>query len=275
MNRLTCGIVFCAVFLWTFNSAVYAADPIGKVVAVLGTPSASGPGGDRRLVAESAVFENDKITVGGSGNAQVILNDGTKLVVGPLSSLLLDRFVMQGSTGKAENIGIKALRGTFRFITGKSKKSAYDISTSNATIGIRGTGFDFWVKNNTGVLVMEGSVNLNNNHSRSVLIRADCEMGRTSTSDARLLTGQLFGEAVRNNLPYVLNQKALKPAFRLPIENCRILISNSNGPTGTGSEDGHSGYKIDTGTKRNNGNTDGNNGDTTGGTDGCTNNPNC
>ena len=240
MNRLTRGFVLCVFSLLITGNFAFAADPIGKVVAILGAPSASGPDGDRTLSAGDAIFENDKITVGSTGNAQVLLNDGTRLVVGPASSLLLDKFVMQGTSGKADSVGVKALRGTFRFITGKSSKSAYNIATSNATIGIRGTGFDFWVKNNTGVLVMEGSVNLNNNHGKKVLIRADCEMGRSTPNDARRLTGNSFAEAVHSNLPYVLNQKSLKPLFRLPIENCRTLISNSTAPI-DGGEDGGQG----------------------------------
>ncbi len=251
MNRLMRGLAFGFVAISLLSTTVLAADPIGKIVAVSGAPSASGPGGTRKLAANANVFENDKIVVGASGNAQVMLNDGTKLVVGPGSSLLLDKFVMQGSGGTAESVGIKALRGTFRFITGKSKKSAYDISTPNATIGIRGTGFDFWTKNNTGVLVMIGSVNLNNNHGKNVLVRADCEMGRSTPSEARRLTGQTFAEAVRTNLPFVLNQKALKPTFRLPIENCRTLV-NSAGQTGTGqggdNSDGTRGGKPGRGT---------------------------
>jgi hypothetical protein len=227
MNRFVRGLVFCSLSLMLGCGAALAASPIGKVVSILGAPSASGPGGDRKLGANAAVFENDKITVGSSGNAQIILNDGTKLVVGPSSTLLLDRFVMKGSSGAAESIGIKALRGTFRFITGKSKKSAYNIATSNATIGIRGTGFDFWVKNNTGVLVMIGSVNLNNNHGKSVLVRADCEMGRSTPNEARRLTGNTFAQSVRTNLPYVLNQSSLNRLFRLPIENCRTLLAKA------------------------------------------------
>ncbi|MGB9143897.1 MAG: FecR domain-containing protein, partial [Aestuariivirga sp.] len=122
------------------QSTALAADAIGKVAAVLGKPSASGPGGDRDLKAGAAVYEDDKIEVR-SGNAQIILADGTRLVVGPGSTLVLDRFLMTGGD-TAEKVSIKALRGTFRFITGRSAKSAYDIQTANATIGIRGTGFD-------------------------------------------------------------------------------------------------------------------------------------
>ena len=72
-----------------------AATEIGSVVAVAGSPSASGPGGNRVLKAGSAVYEDDKITVR-SGNAQILLRDNTRLVVGPGSSLVLDQFVMKG-----------------------------------------------------------------------------------------------------------------------------------------------------------------------------------
>jgi hypothetical protein len=262
MKRITRGFALCALFLCTFSFSAFAANPIGKVVAVAGAPSVSGPGGNRTLSAGAVVFEDDKISVGSAGNAQIMLNDGTKLVVGPSSSLLLDKYVSQGPAGVAESVGIKALRGTFRFITGKSKKSAYHIATSNATIGIRGTGFDFWSKDKTGVLVMIGSVNLNNNHGKSVLVRADCEMGRSSPSEARRLTGQLFGEAVRTNLPYVLNQKPLSPAFRLPIENCRTLLTNASAPNADDNDNGQDGRKHQNNNPSDGGNTDG--GDCTG-----------
>jgi hypothetical protein len=38
----------------------------------------------------------------------------------------------------ARNISINAVRGAFRFITGKSPKDAYSITTPTATIGVRG-----------------------------------------------------------------------------------------------------------------------------------------
>jgi hypothetical protein len=258
MKRILRGLILCGLSILLFNGATLAADPIGKVVAAIGAPSASGPGGTRKLAANAAVFENDKITVGGTGNAQIVLNDGTKLVVGPSSTLLLDKFVMRGSSGAADSVGVKALRGTFRFITGKSKKSAYSIATSNATIGIRGTGFDFWTRNNTGVLVMIGSVNLNNNHGKNVLIRANCEMGRSTPSEARRLTGNSFAEAVRTNLPFVLNQKSLSPLFRLPIENCRTLLRGAAGTIDDPrNNDNDGGGKNRNNNDNNRGNTDG------------------
>ena len=38
----------------------------------------------------------------------------------------------------ARQVSINAVRGAFRFITGKSSKDAYSITTPTATIGVRG-----------------------------------------------------------------------------------------------------------------------------------------
>lgn len=197
-----------------------AAGAIGKVVAVVGSPSASGPAGSRKLASGVDVFEDDKITVS-SGNAQILLNDGTKLVVGPGSTLLLDQFVMRGGSS-AEKVSIKALRGTYRFITGRSAKSAYKISTGNATIGIRGTGFDFWYKQKTGVVVLRGSVNLNGFQSGSVRVDSGCEMGEATSRQAENLVGRDKNSAIRENLPFILDQSSLKRQFRLNVRSCTV-----------------------------------------------------
>ena len=203
------------------QSAAFAADPIGKVVAIVGTPSASGPGGDRNLKAGAAVYEDDKIEVS-NGNAQIILADGTRLVIGPGSTLVLDRFLMTGGD-TAEKVSIKALRGTFRFITGRSAKAAYDIQTANATIGIRGTGFDFWSQKQTGVAVLEGSVKLCRD-DKCVDLHEGCELGRTTADESDKLEGRLKGRLIVNNLPYILNQDSLRTAFRLPIKDCNSSL---------------------------------------------------
>ena len=203
------------------QSAAFAADPIGKVVAIVGAPSASGPGGDRNLKAGAAVYEDDKIEVS-NGNAQIILADGTRLVIGPGSTLVLDRFLMTGGD-TAEKVSIKALRGTFRFITGRSAKAAYDIQTANATIGIRGTGFDFWSQKQTGVAVLEGSVKLCRD-DKCVDLHEGCELGRTTADESDKLEGRLKGRLIVNNLPYILNQDSLRTAFRLPIKDCNSSL---------------------------------------------------
>jgi hypothetical protein len=208
------------VFLFSFFaiSVPAMADPIAKVVAVAGSPNSSGPGGSRTLSAGSPIFENDKITVS-SGNAQILFVDGTKLVVGPSSTLVINKVLMRGSGNTAKDFSIRALRGTFRFITGRSPKGAYDIQTANATIGIRGTGFDFWVKKATGVALLQGRVRLCG--KACVDLNPTCELGTTENGTAKKLTGQAKIQGLRTNLPYIFNQSQLRADFKLNVSLCK------------------------------------------------------
>ena len=215
-------VVSTVVSIGATQSSAIAADAIGVITAAIGTPTASGPGGDRKLAAGAPVYEDDKIAVR-TGNAQITLDDGTRLVVGPGSTLVVDRFLMKGGNS-AQKVSIKALRGTFRFITGRSAKGAYSIQTANATIGIRGTGFDFWSRAQTGVAVLDGSVRLCRNDN-CVDLREGCEVGRASSNETSKLSGRVKGAAISRNLPFVLNQNSLRAAFRLPIQDCRSSLS--------------------------------------------------
>jgi hypothetical protein len=208
----------------------YAADKIGNVVAVVGSPSASGPSGSRSLKKDSDIFEDDTITVT-SGNAQIILDDGTRIVVGPSSKLLLDQFVRSGKT-KAERVAIKGLRGTYRFITGKSDKSAYKISTAHGTIGIRGTAFDFWSRNKTGAVVLRGKVTLKAVNGPSVDVNSGCQMGEATLGTAQLLRNQDKVAAIKKNLPFLLDQSTLTRRFRLDLTACRLTTNDSPGEGG-------------------------------------------
>lgn len=224
---------FLLVFLVALAAMTLSAlaDPIAKVVAVVGSPTSSGPGGNRTLAAGADIFEKDKISVS-SGNAQILFNDGTKLVVGPGSTLVISAYLMQGDGSSAQDFSIKALRGTFRFITGKSPKNAYDIQTANATIGIRGTGFDFWVQNATGVAVLKGKVRLCNKlgSKECVDLNPNCEIGTTENGGAKKLTDGNLASRLKGRLPYILNQASLKTQFQLNVTACKNVQANSTKP---------------------------------------------
>lgn len=197
------------------------ADAIGTVVASSGSASVSGPGGSRALSGGASVFEHDKITVS-SGNAQIQLLDGTKLVVGPNSALVLEKFLMKGGA-TAQNVSVDALRGTFRFITGKSPKSAYRIQTSNATIGIRGTGFDFWVAERTGVALLQGQVKLcsKTNGRSCVDLQPNCSIGVAGDpAPAHIIKGAEKSALIGRRLPFIINQAPLRTQFHLSVGKC-------------------------------------------------------
>jgi len=224
------GVVsFCAL-----TAPIQAATPIGKVFAKAGSPSASGPGGDRSLEAGSPIYENDKLATR-NGNVQIIFVDDTKLVVGPNSTLVIDRFLMRGGN-RAGKFSVDALRGTFRFISGHSAKNAYDIQTANATIGIRGTAFDFSSGKATLVAVHEGQVRLCA-YGRCESVDDHCGVGRAANNDINELGGKAKGRALRS-LPYAINQGPLAQPFRVNTSSCRSVSTLFQNFFGGGSQGG-------------------------------------
>jgi hypothetical protein len=210
-------ILFAAVLgIVALAGPAEAADPIGKVVAAAGSPTGSG----RALRSGSAIFESDKVVTGG-GNVQIVFIDDTKLVIGPNSTLVIDRFLMRGGN-RAQKFSVDALRGTFRFISGKSAKNAYDIRTANATIGIRGTAFDFSSGRETLIAVFEGGVRLCASGTCES-IPEGCGVGRARRNDVDQLGGRSKGQALRS-LPYIVNQGSLSRSFRVNTRSCRSSL---------------------------------------------------
>lgn len=132
-------VVASAAFLvmTAFAQPAKATDPSGHAVKVDPAVNASGPGGRRLIELQGAVFMGDEIVASSVGLAQIIFIDDTRLVVGPNSRLKIDTFVFNPDN-TAKKVSIRAIKGTFRFISGKSPNTAYSIRTPTATIGIRG-----------------------------------------------------------------------------------------------------------------------------------------
>lgn len=216
MARFARVLIAAAVCAAALAGPAQAADPIGKVVAAAGSPTGSG----RALSPGVPIFESDKVVTGG-GNVQILFIDDTKLVVGPNSTLVIDRFLMRGGN-RAQKFSVDALRGTFRFISGKSAKNAYDIKTANATIGIRGTAFDFSSGGETLVAVFEGGVRLCASGTCES-IPEGCGVGRARRNDVDQLGGRSKSQALRS-LPYIINQGSLNRPFRVNTRSCRSSL---------------------------------------------------
>jgi hypothetical protein len=129
-------IALAAVAAIAFAPVAYA-QPDGIVVAVVQQAHIDAQTGKTVLMPANPVYSGDRITTDTIGNAQIKFRDDTKLVVGPNSALVIDAFIFN-KDDTARQVSISALKGAFRFISGKSPKDVYRITTPTATIGIRG-----------------------------------------------------------------------------------------------------------------------------------------
>ena len=70
--------------------------------------------------------------------ADLVFLDSTNLTVGPISEVLLDKFVYDPN-GSSGVVVVQATKGAFRFVTGSQDKRAYQIQTPFGNLGVRGT----------------------------------------------------------------------------------------------------------------------------------------
>jgi hypothetical protein len=116
-------------------------------------------GGTGPLAAKSPVYRDERIRTSKSGLGEFVFRDGTKFAVGGNSSVVIDRFIYDDAK-TFNRLTLNAARGSFRWISGKSKSEAYEIVTPAGTIGVRGTRFDIFVGAGgiTSVVLLDGSV---------------------------------------------------------------------------------------------------------------------
>ncbi|MDF2995807.1 MAG: hypothetical protein K0R27_1444, partial [Xanthobacteraceae bacterium] len=184
-------------------------------VYVVPAAAAAGTTGRRTLQVDGDVFMGDKVQTGPGGEAQIQFKDATKLVVGPNSSMTIDAFVFD-ERNTARKITMNAAKGAFRFITGNSEKQAYTINTPTATIGIRGTRFDFSVAGNGEMTfaLFDGQARVCDRAGNCRDVRGNCEVVVTPPGGG--VDPAAWSPSVAGRFPYVQSQDSLHAsrAFR-------------------------------------------------------------
>lgn len=214
-------LVSCAAVGFSSNS--FAATAIGQAVSVDDTVTGSQ---SRRLSSGTTVFANERINANASGLAQFELRDGSKLVVGPGSKLVLDSLIYSEDSSKLKKFAITAAAGAVRFISGSSDSSAYQINTPVGTLGLRGTAFDLHVFGGRAYLMMaEGAVEFCSNSGSCRTVSRKCDYivvdaGGNISDTMQPRTGLFNRRDLARIFPFIANQGQLQPSFRLRTQLC-------------------------------------------------------
>lgn len=222
--RLRRAVLACAVALGL--PAAVLAQTAGEVVDVTPQAEAVTDGAARTLVKGGAVASGDTIRTGARGRVQLLFEDETKIVVGPNSTLRLDATLFRGN-GTAQKFSTAALGGTFRFITGGSPKRVYKLATPVATMGIRGTVFDYTVTpgERTDLLVFDGEVRFCARGSRCVVVPGGCQAvaANSDGSYSQPLTSEEKRALLLRRFPLLASQDNLLPPFRAGTAGCQTV----------------------------------------------------
>ncbi len=99
----------------------------------------------RSLTIGAAVYEQDQLQTGIKSFAVVAFNDKSRVTLSPNSSLRIEQHVYKPEVPDESNAFLRFFRGGMRLVTGligQLNRQSYRVGSPNATIGIRGTGFD-------------------------------------------------------------------------------------------------------------------------------------
>ncbi len=227
-------VVLAAALLVAMASGAVADTGIGKAADIATQVTAATGGIPAPLVKGDAVYQNQIVVTDDNGIGQIEFVDGTKLAIGPGSTMTLDTFVFNPDK-TANKVVIELGKGSFRFITGKSPHDAYDISTSTATLGLRGTAFDVRVEDDGEMAVAmlngeiracskrNGACQIHNLVGKFLHITPDGIFSIHDTWDGTFMRGVRFAEA----LPFTANQNVLRPAFKTTTRVANIYLKTA------------------------------------------------
>jgi hypothetical protein len=144
-----------AALLWA-GVAEAAPQNIGATETAKNEVSRELSGAAAKLNSGDPVFRDEVVRTGQDSTAKLVFLDSTNLAVGPISRVVLDKFVYEEG-GSGQTVAVKLSKGLFRFTTGALDKNAYSVTTPTAAIGVRGTILDISVVGNkTKVTLREG-----------------------------------------------------------------------------------------------------------------------
>jgi len=197
--------------------------------------------GDRGPMAvKSPVYRDERIRTSASGLGEFRFADGTKFAVGKNSSVVIDRFVYDGSR-TFNQLTLNAARGSFRWISGKSKSDAYEIVTPAGTIGIRGTRLDIFIGAGgvTSMVLLEGAARFcGANGCQDLRRRCDVVVAtpRGGVSDVSRVNRDIFATVGTDQaFPFLTGRQRLSSGFQgFGAGNCGLSSASTGKRTERG-----------------------------------------
>ena len=167
------GLLLISALLFAVPATALAQTVAGSFQSVNGQVQIQRTGG-ATIGAAAGVGVNvgDRIVTGPNGHAVIVLNDQSRLELGPASTITLDEFTI---TGGATSTRVSLFTGVMRSLVNAASGGApanYQVHTPNAVAAVRGTRFDTAYSENvirpgyqgcqryTDVSVYQGTVNL-------------------------------------------------------------------------------------------------------------------
>jgi hypothetical protein len=174
------GVLCLFAFCLTGTGSAQAQTRVGEAVVVKNEVVRVTGSASSQINVGDGLLRDEIVRTGLDSATRLVMADSTNLSLGPNASLKLDRTVFNDEHSYRD-IAIRLTTGAFRFVTGHSEKAAYKITTSLATIGVRGTTLDILhQRGKTTVVLQDGN-------SRVCTLSFQC-IDLTQPGDAAVIT---------------------------------------------------------------------------------------
>jgi hypothetical protein len=232
--RMLLSIGAAACLLLSETSSPARAQEVGKAVAIGDTVT----GAQGKLVVQSPVHRDERIRTNLSGLGQFRFHDGTKLAVGPNAAVVIDKYVL-GEGNQVQQLTVRATKGAFRWISGRSASAAYQIQTPVGSLSIRGTAVDFYVgsEGNTLAVLLNGRARfcLNNDRTNCRDLTRRCQhvlATRRDISQPSPITSETASQLAATNvtMPFLSGNRRLSRSLTLGGGSCG-LTSRASAPS--------------------------------------------
>ena len=216
-----------ALALFAAANCATAAEKVGT--ATLIKTSVNGDYGE--IVVRAPVHRDERIRTSKSGLGEFIFRDGTRFAIGEGSNVVIDKFVYDDSK-TVQKFSVKVAKGTFRWVSGNSKSSAYEIRTPAGTIGVRGTKFDFYVgaDGTTALVLLNGAARFCGSGQCVQLQRqCDCVIAAPGSPPSRSRASRRTLTALGNAraLPFLSGDQTLSRSFGAS-SGCGMALALNN-----------------------------------------------
>ena len=139
--------------------------PAARVDFAVGNVTAVTANGQSRALAKGAQLDEGETINTNNGRAQLRFTDGAYVSLQPESAFRIDQYRFEGKQDGSERTFLSLLKGGLRTITGvvgRSNRKNYQVSTTAATIGIRGTEYTIQYGGSISGTVGEGEIEVCN-----------------------------------------------------------------------------------------------------------------
>jgi len=139
--------------------------PVAQVDFAVGNVTAVGSNGQSRTLGKGAQIEQGDTVNTNGGRAQLRFTDGAYVSLQPQSEFRIDQYRYEGKQDGSEKTFVSLLKGGLRTITGfvgRTNKKNYQVATTMATIGIRGTEYTIQYGQSITGTVGEGEIEVCN-----------------------------------------------------------------------------------------------------------------